>query len=115
MRSHRDLLAWRVSNSLAIEVHRWAEGPWGPARWSTIEQLRRASLSVPLNIVEGFASGPGNRCRYHLRVAYGSAVETTAILEFLGELGATVPGLVDKSVRVQQLVNRLWRRSRTSG
>jgi hypothetical protein len=50
-----------------------------------------------------------------LRVAYGSAVETTAILEFLGELGTTVPELVDKSVRVQQLVNRLWRRSRITG
>jgi four helix bundle protein len=114
MRSHRDLLAWQVANAVAVEVHRWANIHWAPSRRCALDQLRRSSLSAALNIVEGFASGPGRRCRYHLRVAYGSAVETTALLEFFAELGIEAPELVSESIRTQQLVNRLWRRSRAA-
>jgi len=44
-------------------------------------QLQRASLSVQLNIAEGYALYGSPRFRYHIRIAYGSAVETTELLE----------------------------------
>ena len=46
-------------------------------------QLQRSSLSAQLNISEGYASGPGQRCRYLLEVAYSSAVETDDLLQLL--------------------------------
>jgi four helix bundle protein len=111
MRGHEHLLAWQVANQSAVAIHSWADRHWQPARASTLNQLRRSSLSVTLNIVEGFASGPGRRCRYHLRIAYASSVETTAILVFLGELGEDTSGLLPDAVRARQLTNRLWRNS----
>src|SRR5690606_29979876 len=111
VRTHRDLIAWRVADELALSIHRWVDESWRPCRASTLEQLRRASLSVQLNIAEGFACGPGRRCRFHLGVAYASAVETTALLEFLHKLDTVPEVLIHNSIRSQQLANRLWRRT----
>lgn len=55
--------------------------------------------------------GRGARCKYHLHVAHGSAVETTEILEFLQELGEEVGDLIPDSIRAQALTFRLWQTS----
>ena len=39
------------------------------------DQLKRATLSVEANIVEGYALGTIPLCRRHLRIAFGSAAE----------------------------------------
>lgn len=113
MRSHRDLRAWQQANAVAADAFRFADAHWSPRHSTIYDQLRRASLSVALNIVEGFASGPGPRCRNHIRIAYGSAVETTAILEFLTELGLDPQELTARSKHTQALTLRLWQRSST--
>ena len=116
MGSHHDLFAWRRARQLTIEVFRYAGDHWCPA-WSAIfDQLRRAALSVQLNIAEGFASGPGARCRYHLRVAYASAVETTELIELLECLGADDVAALRQmralSREAQALTYMLWKTSR---
>ncbi|MEP6590324.1 MAG: four helix bundle protein [Gemmatimonadota bacterium] len=112
MKSHRDLRAWQQANAVAADVFRWSNTHWSPQLGAVHDQLRRAALSVALNIVEGFASGPGARCRNHLKIAYGSAVETTAILAFLQELELDTNELTDRSRHTQALTLRLWQRSR---
>ena len=116
MRTHRELFAWRRARQLTIEVYRYTALYWRPA-WSAIfDQLRRAALSVQLNIAEGFASGPGARCRYHLRVAYGSAVEATELIDLLETLGAAdtsaLQQMYSTSREAQALTLLLWKRSR---
>jgi four helix bundle protein len=50
-------------------------------------QLRRAALSVPLNIVEGFARKGSRDYRQFLYIAYGSLKETKYLLNFAFEEG----------------------------
>ena len=109
VRSHRELFAWQLAHANAVLVHRWCDAVWHPARASTLEQLRRASLSVSLNVAEGHAQGKGARCRFHVRVAYGSAVETTVILEFLRELALERDDLIARSRQVEAVTLRLLR------
>jgi len=63
-----------LSTSLASRV------PRGYAELS--DQLRRAALSVPLNIAEGSGKGDGDAARYY-RIARGSALECVAILDVM--------------------------------
>ncbi|NQU78033.1 four helix bundle protein [Candidatus Falkowbacteria bacterium] len=45
-------------------------------------QIRRAILSVPVNIVEGYARVSSKTFLYHLGVAYGSLAEAKYFLNF---------------------------------
>jgi four helix bundle protein len=114
MRSHKEIHAWQAARASTLAIQRYAEARWTPARASILDQLRRASLSVMLNIAEGYACGPGARCRWHLKVAYASAVEATDLLELLVELGEDLGGEVELSRRVQALSLRLYRGSRSN-
>jgi four helix bundle protein len=86
MRDHRSLHAWQRARELVISVHRLAKGIWHPSLAPIINQLRRASLSVQLNIAEGQALGGARQFARHLTVAYGSAIESVELLELLEEL-----------------------------
>jgi len=58
-----------------------ARDSWKPYAAALFSQLQRASLSVQLNISEGYAFGDSPTYTRHLRIAYGSAVETGELLE----------------------------------
>jgi four helix bundle protein len=88
MITHRSLIDWQVADQLATEVYQIATVRWRPDLSPAWDQLRRAVLSVPLNLAEGYRWRPGRRCRFHLQVANGSALEATEGLRFLIRLGA---------------------------
>jgi four helix bundle protein len=111
MQSHRELVAWQAAREVVLAVFRYADEAWSPGRASLLEQVRRSALSVQLNLAEGYALGRGPRCRNHWRIAYGSAVETTEVLELLLEMDGELGSLVEQSKRVHALTLRLWQRS----
>jgi len=114
MRDHTSLIAWQVSMDLSIAVYRISAVRWRPPAKAAFDQIGRASLSVPLNIAEGYVWRPGKRWLLHLRVALGSAVETTDVLRFLGAVGvlsdAERAPLERESRRAQALILALLRR-----
>src|SRR5512139_2636338 len=60
------------------------------------DQLRRATISVPLNIAEGAGkTSDRDRARYHA-IARGSAMECAAIVELM-----RLQGLVDPAVAAE--------------
>ena len=69
----------------SIEFVGWCEGVYerGARRVAVIDQLDRASTSVPLNIAEGNGkSSRKDRCRF-LEIARASALECAACLDVL--------------------------------
>lgn len=108
-------MAWKASDALALDVFLLAERHWRPGHAAIWDQLRRSALSVPLNIAEGHAHGPGKRCRSHFRIAYGSAVETHALIDFLLRLGIPLQSLTGRTGEVRALTYRLWQKSRPTG
>jgi len=83
MRDHKSLLAWQEARAVALSVLRIGDKHWRPSLGSAFHQLYRASLSTQLNIADGYAFGPSPSFKRHLAIAYGSAVETTDLLEDL--------------------------------
>ncbi len=115
VRSHREIIAWQRAHSVTVGVHRYGAAHWSPPISAAIEQLRRASLSVELNIVEGYAVGRSPRCKNHFRIAFGPAAESSALLELLHELGAPAEEELDRlralAGETRALTLRLWQRS----
>ena len=93
-----------------------ARNSWKPYAAALFSQLQRASLSVQLNIAEGYAYANSPSFTRHLAIAYGSAVETGELLELALDarlIAATVgKQLLTRNQRSQRLLLGLlkWRR-----
>ena len=115
MRSHREILAWQRAHAVTVGVYRYGAAHWRPSFASAVEQLRRAALSVELNIVEGYAIGRSPRCKNHFRIAFASAAETAALIELLLELDTpareVLEVLMGLAGETRALTLRLWQRS----
>ena len=67
---------------LAKEVYRLTKCFPRNEQYGMTSQLRRAALSVILNIIEGFARQNINEFRRFLYISFGSLKETKYLLEF---------------------------------
>ena len=57
-------------------------------RYGVTDQLRRASLSIPLNIAEGYGKKDSqSEFNRYLRIAMGSANEVMVLLDFSQDMG----------------------------
>ena len=83
MRNHKSIVAWQEANKVVQAALEGSRACWRPYAAAVFAQLQRASLSVQLNIAEGYALMTPRRFRNHLEIAYGSAVETKELLEIL--------------------------------
>ena len=115
MQSHTSLEAWREARRVVLEVLDFSRTGWRPWAGAVFHQLQRASLSVQLNIAEGYARGPGRSAAYFYNVAYGSAVETGDLLGLLSDaaladVGQAAP-MIQRNRRCQALVLGLLKRA----
>ena len=88
---------------LAIAARLMAAMPRGYG--SLTDQLRRASLSIPLNIAEGSGKTEGRDRAHFMRIARGSAMECGAILDASRILHLGSPDDLDAGKRLA-LTNR---------
>ena len=98
-RSFEDLLVWQKAHRFVLSVYRLSERFPAKETYGLTSQFRRAAVSVPANIAEGFkkrskmdkarfmniAQGSLEECRYYLILArdlgYGDTHELTTQLE----------------------------------
>jgi four helix bundle protein len=117
VRDHRSLHAWQEAQAVVLGVLDLARHNWKPYAAALFSQLQRASLSVQLNIVEGYAFGKSPTYSRHLRIAYGSAVETGKLLEIAlkAEVIPVDPGahLLTRNRRCQRLLLGMVRKERS--
>jgi four helix bundle protein len=75
IRTFRDLIAWQKAMALARCVYRLSRTFPDDEKFGRVSQMRRAGVSVPANIAEGY--GRGRRLEYlrHLEIARGSLFE----------------------------------------
>ena len=83
VQSYRDLDGWKVAMELADCCYAVAKKLPSEERFGLGSQLRRASVSVPSNIAEGFASRADGVFGRHLSISLGSLAEIDTILELI--------------------------------
>ncbi len=87
IQSHRDLVAWQLGVRTAKEIYRVTEAFPKSEQYGITNQLRRAGVSVPSNIAEGYGRGTRQDYLRFLRIARGSVFEMDTQLLIAMELG----------------------------
>lgn len=87
LRNYKDLKVWEKSYQLCLFVYRITKDFPKHEIYGLISQMRRAALSIPCNIAEGYGRKTTPDYLTGLYIAYGSIceLETQALLS--GDLG----------------------------
>jgi four helix bundle protein len=80
--SYKKLIAWQKADELAYQVYLITKTFPREEMFGIISQLRRASLSIPTNIVEGYSRQGKQYLRQFLNIALGSLSEVEYLLDF---------------------------------
>jgi four helix bundle protein len=74
-RSFKDLIVWQKAHQFVLEIYRFTRSFPADERFGLTSQIRRAAVSVPANIAEGFPKrGPSDKARF-FNIAQGSLEE----------------------------------------
>jgi four helix bundle protein len=86
-RSFRDLVVWRKAHEFVLAVYRFTAGFPRQETYGLALQMRRAAVSVPANIAEGFRRrGKTDKARY-MNIAEASLEESRYYLILAADLG----------------------------
>ena len=82
METHKDLRVWQQSIEMVTSIYLMTQSFPKEEMFGLVSQLRRASVSVPSNIAEGYARGTDKEKLHFLRMSSGSMseVETQLLL-----------------------------------
>ena len=82
-----DLEVWQIAHQLTLSVYRFSGHLPKSEKYGLISQIRRAAVSVPANIAEGFKKrGVRDKMRYY-NIAQGSLEECRYYLILIRDLG----------------------------
>jgi len=85
--SYRDLRVWQQSMDIAEASYRLTAGFPRDELFSLTAQIRRAAVSIPANIAEGYGRDSSGSYAHFLRIAQGSLKELETHLILSQRLG----------------------------
>ena len=90
METHKDLRVWQQSIEMVTSIYKMTMTFPKDEVFGLVSQMRRAAVSVPSNIAEGYARGSDGEKLHFLRISSGSMseIETQLMLSVnLGYIG----------------------------
>jgi four helix bundle protein len=113
VRDHHKLHAFHAADKLVSAVYHAARSFPSYERFGLAMQVRRSSVSIAANIVEGCARASAAEYARHLSIAYGSACEAQYQIDLAIRFGyvrdADAKPLQELAARVVQLLGALNR------
>jgi four helix bundle protein len=73
--SYKDLIVWQRGMDVVETVYQITAKLPASEQWGLISQMRRAAVSVPSNIAEGYGRQATGEYRHHLSIARASSLE----------------------------------------
>ena len=87
IRSFEDLIVWQTAIEFVTEVYRSTNEGELKRDFGLRDQMRRAAVSIPTNIAEGFERASRKEYLLFLNIAKGSAGETRSLFRVALEIG----------------------------
>lgn len=104
-RSFQDLIVWQKAHSFVTEIYKITVDFPNVEMYGLTSQIRRAAVSIPANITEGFKkTGKADKIRYY-NIAQGSLEECRYYLLLAKDLGyCDTSKLSDKAEEISKLL-----------
>ncbi|OGS06471.1 MAG: four helix bundle protein [Elusimicrobia bacterium RIFOXYA12_FULL_51_18] len=107
---YKNFEVWKEADKLALEIYRATKQFPKEELYGLTSQLRRAALSIPTNIVEGYARKGDKELSHFLDISFASLSETKYLLYFSKNLDYIT---VDKYESLEKLSSevgaKLWK------
>ena len=87
MQKYTNLEIWKKSYSLALQIYGISKTFPNDEKFGLISQIRRASVSIPINIAEGAGRATEKDFANFIQIAIGSANEVECELMLAKDLG----------------------------
>jgi four helix bundle protein len=113
LKNYGDLRVWQESYGLCLDVYRQTRALPADEKYGLTSQLRRAAVSIPSNIAEGYGRRTSGEYLQSLHVAYGSVCELQTQLRLATDLGYLTPDnsnvLLSRTGSVERMLKALIR------
>ena len=116
---YRDLEVWRRGVEIVKQVYLLTQTYPPSELYGITSQIRRAAISIPANIAEGWARESNRERAQFLAIAQGSLAETETLLTLCEETGwfpakdtAAVRGLMEETGKMLSTMRRKLRENR---
>ena len=99
-----DLIVWQKAHQLALAVYKETKKFPKEELYGLVSQMRRAAVSVPANISEGFRKRTKQEKKRFVTIAHGSLEETRYFLILSRDLGYC---MIEKLMALAEEVSKL--------
>jgi four helix bundle protein len=115
--SYEDLIAWQKAYALVIEVYEVSKTFPADERFGLTQQVRRAAVSVPSNIAEGWGRNTRSDYARFVDVARGSVYELQTQLKLAAGLGylSQQHNVLQSVAEVERIINGLSNALKNNG
>ena len=86
LKNYKELKVWQKSFKLCLEIYKMTKNFPNEEKYGLSSQMRRASVSIPSNIAEGYGRKTLPDYVRSLYIAYGSACEIETQILLSGDL-----------------------------
>ncbi len=86
LRTFKDLKVWQKSYDLCLSIYKYLRKFPSDEKFGLTSQIRRAAVSVPSNIAEGYGRKTTQEYIYSCYIAYGSLCELETQLQLSKDL-----------------------------
>jgi len=117
-KSYQDLAVWQRAMDLTVEIYEVTKTWPSAERFSMIDQIRRAAVSIPANIAEGQGRSGPREFLHHCSIANGSLSEVETLLLLAYQLtyidNAALNALMLQTNEVGRMLRGLIKRLRVA-
>ena len=114
LKNYKELKVWDKSYKLCLEIYRITKEFPKIEIYGLISQMRRAALSIPSNIAEGYGRKTILEYLRFLYIAYGSVCELETQIMLSGDLGYLNENHLSKLQKEVREVERMLQALRKS-
>lgn len=106
-----DLIVWQRAHALVLNIYEITKDYPAEEKFGLVSQMRRAAVSVPANIAEGFKKrGPKDKANFY-NIAQGSLEELRYYLVLSKDIGysSSIDQFRDHFSEIGRMLNQLIR------